>query len=233
MSAFPTRSGRAPVIALVAPKGGVGKTTLSTILMVAAMRAGLRPLGVNFDSQGSLVKWSRKRSLFRECNVKLVDLIEEATVLDLEPGRWREIVDVRGHGLVIVDTPPGHSDAVQSIRSMCGAADLVLVPTSSSQADVDEVRAYPRQLGAKSAFFVFNRTNRRARLFPIAQGKLVAHGKVCPIDIPASEVIPLQYAAGLTPLDPCNERSENMAASCGAFWEFVCSEVGVKLPELV
>ena len=45
------------IVLLVAPKGGVGKTTTVTALLVSARLAGMTALGVDMDDQESLVTW--------------------------------------------------------------------------------------------------------------------------------------------------------------------------------
>ena len=43
------------------PKGGTGKTTIAAHLLVSAAKAGRTVLGVDFDPQGTLVRWSKER----------------------------------------------------------------------------------------------------------------------------------------------------------------------------
>ena len=49
------------VIAIVAQKGGTGKTTLTVSLAVAAMQAGRSVVIVDLDPQATTSKWSDRR----------------------------------------------------------------------------------------------------------------------------------------------------------------------------
>src|SRR4051812_13586966 len=50
------------VILVSSPKGGVGKTSISRNLAVAAAMGGLRVATLDFDAQGTLTKWWSKRT---------------------------------------------------------------------------------------------------------------------------------------------------------------------------
>jgi chromosome partitioning protein len=49
------------VAVVIAPKGGVGKSTLTMSLLVSARKSGLSVLGVNMDPQATLNKWAIRR----------------------------------------------------------------------------------------------------------------------------------------------------------------------------
>lgn len=96
-------------IAMVARKGGAGKTTLSAALFESLRQAGKVVGAVDWDPQGTLTK-------FRKCT----GTIEEAIDPDF----------------VIYDTPPDLSHPATSAALL--AADVVLVITSPSPADMWE-----------------------------------------------------------------------------------------------
>lgn len=102
--------------AVVAEKGGVGKTTLSLSLAVAAVRAGRRVAIIDTDPQATASKWTDRREdempwVVPTHAARIAVALEQAAA--------------QGIDFVIIDTPP-HSgtDAAEAARR----ADLVLVP---------------------------------------------------------------------------------------------------------
>ena len=84
-------------LALLAQKGGSGKTTLALHLAVIAQDAGLRTLLIDCDPQRSAAGWWRARE------AETPELVETA------PDQLRAVVDAAradGVALVIVDTRP-------------------------------------------------------------------------------------------------------------------------------
>jgi chromosome partitioning protein len=218
----PARRRSAPkLVVVVAPKGGVGKTTLTMSMLVSARRSGLSVLGVNMDEQASLESWSVRRRRTIERNP--THGIPEIQVMHLEPGDWRRLNDVRDYDIVIVDTPPGHGDAMHALRSLCGIADLVLIPTSPNGLDLEEIIPFGTSLDANKVVFVLNRVNRRTRSFGQARAELLKEGHLCPVDIPLLEAIPTQYVHGLATTDYGEAGSEAFEG----LWHFVRREVGL------
>ena len=104
------------VIAVVAEKGGVGKTTLSLSLAVAAVRAGRKVAIIDTDPQATASKWTDRR----EAEFPWVVPTHAARIgVALDQARQQ------GIDFVVIDTPP-HSgaDATEAARR----ADFVLVP---------------------------------------------------------------------------------------------------------
>lgn len=103
-------------IAVVAEKGGVGKTTLSLSLAVAAAQAGRRVAVIDTDPQATAAKWTDRR----EAEMPWV-VATHAARLSAALDQARE----QGVDFVVIDTPP-HSgaDATEAARR----ADVVLVP---------------------------------------------------------------------------------------------------------
>ena len=135
---------RPKVLVLASQKGGVGKTSLSAHLAVAAEQAGLAPVVIyDTDPQQSLGRWF----LDREAETpKLArgGVPELATTLD----RLGEA----GVRLVVVDTPPALTDAIRAVLEF---ADFVLIPTQDGKADLAAVGStvrLVRGLGRRFAF---------------------------------------------------------------------------------
>src|SRR6267378_296869 len=98
-------------IALVQKKGGSGKTTLCILLHEAIRQTGQRVAVRDFDAQGSATK-------------------------ALE--RFGGTVEVPGqaYDVLLIDSPP--SLTMNATAAAVSAADIILIPTSPSPADVWE-----------------------------------------------------------------------------------------------
>jgi len=104
------------VIAIVAEKGGVGKTTLSLALAVAAVQAGRKVAVLDLDPQATAANWTDRRS------------DEFPWVLATPASRLTASIaqaQAQGVDFVVIDTPPhAGTDAVEAARR----ADIVLIP---------------------------------------------------------------------------------------------------------
>jgi len=104
------------VVAVVAEKGGVGKTTLSLTLAVAAVQAGRKVAVLDTDPQSTASKWTDRR----DADMPWVVPTHAARL-----GAAIEQARVQGVDFIVIDTPPHSSaDATEAARR----ADLVLAP---------------------------------------------------------------------------------------------------------
>ena len=104
------------IVAVVAEKGGVGKTTLSLTLAVAGVLAGRKVAVLDTDPQSTASKWTDRR----EAEMPWVVPTHAARL-----GAAIEQAQAQGVDFIVIDTPP-HStaDAAEAARR----ADLVLAP---------------------------------------------------------------------------------------------------------
>jgi chromosome partitioning protein len=104
------------VIAVIAEKGGVGKTTLSLNIAVSGVLTGQQVAVLDLDGQATAAKWTDRR----EAEAPWV-VTTPASRLDASIKAAR----AQGADLIVIDTPP-HSgaDGVEAARR----ADLVLIP---------------------------------------------------------------------------------------------------------
>jgi chromosome partitioning protein len=123
---------RHPVLAVVALKGGVGKTLIS-IHTAAYLHAHL----VDLDPQGDAMDWALRSGL----------------VQGHQAHGWEDalrlVEQTQDRGPVVIDTPPGEGPA---LRAALSVADLVVIPTKAAMADLrglgrtvelaDEARAH-------------------------------------------------------------------------------------------
>lgn len=113
-------------IVLATQKGGSGKSTLTIGLAVAAVERGHRVAIIDTDGQGTVSHWRKRRT----AGEPRVEHVGSAT--DIE--RTLSLLERSGFALVAIDTPATHNDlSVTAIR----AADLCLIPTRPSPADIE------------------------------------------------------------------------------------------------
>lgn len=209
------------VIVVAAPKGGVGKTTLSMSLLVSARRAGLHVLGVNMDEQLGLERWFTRRNKAIAENAAIG--IPDIPICKMALGEWRTIPTLSNYDIVVIDTPPGHGESLHAVRSLCGIADLVLIPTSANGHDLDEVAPFGASIAPGKSAFVLNRVNRRTKSFATAQNVLIKYGSLCPIELPQLESVSTQFMRGLAITD----FQEAGYDSFDGLWHFVRRQVGL------
>ena len=133
-------------IALIAQKGGVGKTTVAVNLAVAAQAAGIRTVLFDLDPQESAVVWSDRR----KAELPHVEFLTERRLPDALAA-----AEAQGFGLAIIDTPPA---AGPQAYTAAQSVDLVLVPCRPSLIDLDAIRRTAQLVKSAgiTAFVVFN-----------------------------------------------------------------------------
>jgi chromosome partitioning protein len=200
------------------PKGGAGKTTIATNLLVCAAQAGLRVMGVDFDPQGNLAKWAAKRP-----KTEVVAVPVRAGQLD----SWRELIGITNNlELIVIDTPPGVEKQLGAIKALAETTDLMIVPTGIGSFDLETVIPWMKEVSliAKEAAFCLNKVNRRTISFRKAQQKLTRAGRLCPIEIPHFDDIVSLTEFGLTVIDIKNAKGVD---DIEAVWGFVGRELGL------
>lgn len=114
------------VLVLAGTKGGVGKTTLASILAVRAFQDGGRVALIDTDAQSSLERWWELRGEPENPQLIEVDASPEGLEWLLSEGwQW-----------AIIDTPPG---GIASINDAVSCATFVLIPSRASAVDVEAV----------------------------------------------------------------------------------------------
>ena len=158
-------------LAVLARKGGVGKTTVAVHLAVVAQQAGKRVLLIDLDPQRSAAGWWRERK------AEMPELVEA------EPRQLPEILAAAaedGIDLAVIDTrPSAESDAVLAAK----LADLALVVTRPAILDLRAIGATTELVKAagRPGLVVLNacppgRDDAEASIVREAREGLVAYG---------------------------------------------------------
>jgi chromosome partitioning protein len=222
------------VVLVTAPKGGVGKTTISRALLVSGAMAGLRVVGIDLDKQ-SLARWGERRAKTRAA----APLLPEVEVRMGNLGDWRNIIkSVAEYDLVILDTPPGVKGAIPPLQAIASeVADYVIVPSGVTDDDLSETLEWGRALRgmAKRVSFCASAVDDKTDAYKGAVTKMNRACNVLPVPIPRLGIIPKDADIGLTVLDcdPATVRAKDRKAhekALGAFvavWDTIRRETGL------
>jgi len=113
------------VVAVIAQKGGAGKTTLALSLAVAAQRDGQSVLVIDLDPQATATKWADRRKQ----DTPVITSAQAARLPHL-----LKTAAANGADLVIIDTPPRVEQASLAAGK---AADLILIPCLPAISDLE------------------------------------------------------------------------------------------------
>jgi chromosome partitioning protein len=159
-------------IALVAQKGGTGKTTLALSLAVAAVQRGRSVAVVDLDPQASAANWADRR------------VLDVPAVVSAHVPRLQNVIDTarqNGVDLILIDTP-GKSE--QAALAAAKVADLVLIPCRPQIHDIETLTATKEIIdlaGGRPAFVVLNAVPPQGRRHEEAQAAIQDMGlTVCP-----------------------------------------------------
>lgn len=163
------------VVAVVAEKGGCGKTTLALTLAVAAVQAGRKVAILDVDSQATAANWTDRR----EAEFPWV-VATPAARLDAA------LTNAKGQGVdfIVIDTPPhAGADGVEAARR----ADLVLVPVEphiSSLETLPKVADMLKLAGDTTAVVVVSKAPVQGKEAQDAAAYVAGQGfAVCPVTL--------------------------------------------------
>ena len=198
------------VIVLASQKGGVGKTTLTGNLGVAAELAGDSPVVLmDTDPQGSLSAWWNARQAETPA-------LAPATLAQL-PSKLRALAEA-GFAYAIVDTPPAITAA---IRAVVALADFVVIPVKPSPHDLRAVGRTVEIVQEEGKPFCFALTQAKANalLTVQAMAALSEHGVVAPAVMRDR----VDYASSMTDGQTVQETDPKgrSAAEMADLWQFV------------
>ncbi len=168
-----------PVIAFASSKGGVGKTTIATVLISELAQQATVTL-IDVDPNQHSAKWAKKEGC--PPNITLVENSTEESIID-------DIDDAQSKSaFVLVDL---EGTASMAVASAVSRADLVLIPCQGSQDDADEAVITIKMINRQSK--VLNRKIRFA----------VAMTRTSPALTPRTlkDILEQFQAAGITVLE--------------------------------
>jgi len=197
------------IIVLASQKGGAGKTTLCGHLSVEASLAGHKVALIDTDPQGSLAAWWNERESESPAFIS-------SSILKLQNDI--KLIKNEGFEYLFIDTPPA---VTETIETVVGVADLVVIPTRPSPHDL---RAVGKTVDIvndcnKRMVFVINGAANRARISTDAAIALSQHGAVCPTVIYQRTDFASSMIDGRTVQEM--DKASKSAIEVGELWKYV------------
>lgn len=202
------------VLAVLAQKGGVGKSMLARSLAVQGLLDGLKTAVLDADPQGTVVAWSRRRKL----DAPAVVALGAQTMADA----MRDLA-ARGADLVVIDTPPHAQPIISAAAKAADAAILVTGPYPEDLEQVGVAAGIAQGLG-KRAGIVLNRTPPKSQALTLARAALTAFQlPICPTAVTHLVSHPYAAAEGLTAQE--REPTSKAAAELAETWEWIKTNI--------
>lgn len=199
------------IVAIIAQKGGAGKTTLALHAAAEAERAGQVSLVVDSDPQTSAFQWGQWREG------------APPEVIDSPPpliARKVQQAQDMGAQFVVIDTPP-HADTAATVAA--SVADLVLIPCRPSALDLHAIKltAALMKSARRPSYVVFMGGSPNApRLHEDAAEIVKGYGlEACPHVIP--ERAAYRNAIGQGKVAYEIEPNGRAAADMAALWDWL------------
>lgn len=193
-------------IALIAQKGGAGKTSTAQALAVAAVLAGYKTALIDTDPQATASNWSDRR----ESSMPWV-----VPTLSARLRQTLEQAQAEGVQFVVIDTPPkAGTEAVEVAR----LADLVLIPVQPHMNDIETlpvVRDTLKLAGEPQTLVVINRAPVQGRRHEDTRDAILSMGlAVCPVVLfqRAGHADPANMGQTALELDPTGKAAEEQKA---------------------
>ena len=200
-------------IALLAQKGGTGKTTIALSLAVAAERAGRVAVIIDLDPQSTACNWSDRREA------------ETPYVIDAQPARLQHALERAATGgvdLVLIDTPARSEQAALAAAKL---ADLVIVPCRPQIYDLETIPNTMELVklagtGGRSAVAILNAVPPRGNRHEQATRAIERLGlDVCPQSLGQRAAYGDAAAMGLTALE--YDPKGKAAAEIAGVYEYI------------
>lgn len=208
-------------LAMIAQKGGTGKTTLALSLAVAAEAAGQSVIVIDLDPQASACRWGDRRTA------------EAPAVMDAQPARLAAALAKAaqsGFDLAIVDTP---ARVEQAAAEAAKAADLVLIPCKPSILDLETLRTTAELVQGRSKrppLVVLNAIPAQGTRHEQAAQAITGMGlEVCPIYV--GQRVAFEYAMQAGQSVTEYEPDGRAASDIRQLYNTICQIVGMSNKE--
>lgn len=199
-------------LTIAANKGGVGKTTLSSLLAVRASQHYDKIFLIDLDPQQSLKSWWSKRA---KDNISLIDV----DYLNVSEALSRLKSQ---SGFLIIDTPPAH---IKIIQEAIRIADYILIPCRPSPLDVEAIGETITLVEQykKPFCFVSNSSIAGTQIGEQALMLLSKYGQIAPSPIRQRVIYATSMINGQTAIEMNNKQAKD---EIHMLWEFINSEIG-------
>ena len=215
-------------LAVISRKGGVGKTTLSVNLAVAAWKNGLTTVLVDLDPQRSAVLWGRIRG-------RPNPAVVPATAGKLFP-IWAAAQN-SGIDLMVLDTPSGDQDETLQALRLADAALLICRPNRFDLDALKQSLELVRRNQTRSLVVLNQAPSRRMGQEPesvrAAVRELQDGGvQLASIGLRHRAAFPASSAKGLAimELEPLSAGAREVAGVWGQAWSELTAPTRVRRP---
>jgi chromosome partitioning protein len=195
------------VLAVLAQKGGVGKSMLARSLAVQALIDGKKAVVLDADPQGTVLAWSRRR----QAQVPSVFPLGGQTITALLAE-----IEHRGGEVVLIDTPPHAQPIINMAAEAATAALLITGPYPEDLEQVAPIVGIVQALG-KPAGIILNKTPTRSQALAAARAALATFR--LPTALTHLLGHPYASAEGLTAQE--RESEGKPAAELAAVWAWI------------
>jgi chromosome partitioning protein len=211
------------VLTILGSKGGIGKSTLASNLLVAARLDGVDAVGVDLDAgQRTLAKWAGKRAA--------AGLEPTARVISGQMVAWRDAIAAVGKpALAVIDTPPGMDDAerITAVHGLAMASALVIVPALPQEITLEGIGELAAVLHGDvrvPTLLALNQVELPRSDLEEARQYLRGLAELCSVEIPRRVDIQREAGAGSSVVEAGGTGG---GEAMRALWRFVAGRLGI------
>ncbi len=211
-------------VAIVALKGGTGKSAVTSVLAVAARQAGRRIMVADTDPQASLLAWSKTR---QDRNLPVM-AIKASGIYAV-----RSAADMAEREILFVDTRSSARTDLVEVAKLTDLSLIVVRPTLVDLRAVAGTVELLKPLGVQAAFVLNQAPPQRVGAEPMlvkeAVDLLLGYGvPIAPVALRSRVIYQSAFALGRSPQEI--EPSGLAAAELARLWTYVAERLGFSDP---